>query len=434
MNLACATVGVPVFAGMAAFSATLCCCLPLDYVRIWLAMDAQAKIISELPRLQALRRELHSNPQLAYLETHASALICSEMDRLSIPYQSGLAETGIVAWLVPDNPRRSSLPATAFRADMDALPICESTGLPYASRNEGVMHACGHDGHTTILLGLAAVLAPLRNHLPRPIKFIFQPAEEQEAGALRMIEAGALSDQLGGVPIGRLFGFHNWPDLELGRFAIKRGAFFASADLFRLVIEGRGGHGAMPHLSRDPILTAAHIVCALQSVVSRNLDPVRPGVISVGSIHSGTAENIIPSRAVVEGTIRAMDEQSRDLLHQRIAEVASGIAAGMGVRSETTLERGYPVLVNHPECTEFLIEKGRRLLGEDRLKILLDPVLGAEDFAFYGEHVPTAYFLFGLRGTGEETRPGLHTAEYDFNDDALGHVLRFITAFALDGS
>ncbi|MDI9382830.1 MAG: amidohydrolase [Verrucomicrobiota bacterium] len=385
----------------------------------------------ELPRLRELRRDLHAHPQLAYQETYASDRICAELDRLGIPYTRGLAETGIVAWVTPGDPGSRTRPAIAFRADMDALPIHETTGVPYASCTDGVMHACGHDGHMTLLLGLAAVLAQVRDRLPQPVKLIFQPAEEQAAGAARMIEAGALSAQWGDAAIGRLIGFHNWPGLDLGRFAIKRGAFFASADLFRVVVRGRGGHGAMPHLGSDAILAAAHIICALQSIVSRNLDPVRPGVVSVGSIHAGTAENILPGEVVFEGTIRAMDEGSRALLHRRVGEVAAGVAAGLGCEAEAWVEQGYPVLTNEDGCVEFVQDSVVHAAGREHLDILTEPVLGAEDFAFYVRHVPAAYFLFGVRGTGGATSAGLHNSGYDFNDDALGRVLPVLATMAL---
>jgi amidohydrolase len=383
------------------------------------------------PELTELRHDLHAHPQLGYEETHAGDLVQRELARLGIPFKAGVAETGVVSWITPTGDAAAEREAVALRADMDALPIEEQTGLPYASQHAGRMHACGHDGHTTILLGAARALVRMRDRLPRPVKLLFQPAEETGAGAARLADAGALDESVGGLAVGRVFGLHGWPELPLGTIATKPGAFFASNDLFRITVTGRGGHAAGPHLGADPIVAAAHLVTAVQSIVSRNVPPTAPAVLTVAKLQAGTAENIIPDRTHLAGTIRAMDEDTRDLLHRRLRESAERSAAGLGCEAAVEIETAYPVTRNAPRATEEALAAARGAAGEANVRVFEHPVMAAEDFAFYGRHVPACFLLLGLRPAEREDYPGLHTSRYDFNDEAIPLGIRLMCRLAL---
>lgn len=381
--------------------------------------------------LATVRQELHAHPQLGYEETYASDLVQRELTRLGVPFKAGLAETGVVGWIVPGAGPAARRDAVALRADMDALPIHEQTELPYASRHSGKMHACGHDGHTTILLGAARALVKLRDRLPRPVKLLFQPAEEGGAGAARLVEAGALSEKIGGPRVGRVFGLHGWPELPLGTIATKPGPFFASNDLFRITVRGRGGHAAAPHLGADPVVAAANVITAIQSIVSRNVPPTSPAVITVATVRAGSAENVIPDEAHLAGTIRAMDEITRELLHRRLQETAAHTAAAMGCEVGVELETAYPVTRNDPEATEAALAAARQAVGEDHVQVFEQPVMAAEDFAFYGAEVPACFLLLGVRPPDRDDYPGLHTPTYDFNDQAVPLGVRLMCRLAM---
>ncbi len=329
-------------------------------------------ISSELPELVAFRHDLHRHPELSYQEERTSARVREELDRLGIAYRAGVAGTGIVAHL-PASPGSESgasregatgggAPGSvALRADMDALPITECTGRAYASETPGVMHACGHDGHTTILVGAARVLSRLESR-PNPVTFLFQPAEEGGAGGERMCEEGCLlGDEGGGLgaPVSRVFGLHGWPDVALGRVVTRPGPLLAATDDFVVRVRGTGGHAAYPHQTADPIVTAAQIITALQTVVSRNVSPTDPVVLTIGRIGGGTANNIIPSVVEFIGTIRTVNPATRRFAKERFYALVEGGARAMGCRAEIEWEDGYPVTMNDPGLTEAFFALAR---------------------------------------------------------------------------
>ncbi|MEX1090636.1 MAG: amidohydrolase [Phycisphaeraceae bacterium] len=396
--------------------------------------DLQSLIEPELPALVAIRHDLHAHPQLAFKETYASGVVQRELRAMGIPLVPQVAGTGVVGWIVPEDEAAARQPAVALRADMDALPITEETGLPYASCGEdyrGRMHACGHDGHTTILLGAARVLNKLRSRLPRPVKLIFQPAEEVGGGAQRMIEAGVLDERLGGCAVGRIFGLHGWPGLPLGTIATRPGPMMASTDLFHIKVQGKGGHAAMPHLVRDPILAAAQIITALQSIVSREIPPSVPAVVSVAKFHAGSTENVIPDTAEFAGTIRALDDDTRQLLNRRVGEVAKAVGQAMRCAVTMELTEGYPPTHNDANLAAAVLTTGRQVLGDAAAQTLDRPLTVAEDFAYYGQSVPACFFFLGLRPPDQAAYPALHTPGFDFNDDAIPIAIRMMCALAL---
>jgi amidohydrolase len=281
------------------------------------------------------------------------------------------------------------------------------------------MHACGHDGHTTILLGAARVLSKLRGELSRPVKLLFQPAEEMECGAERMLEAGALDERTGGIRSEMVFGLHGWPSLPLGAIGFREGPMMASMHRFRLVVSGKGGHASAPQDAQDSVLAAAQIIVASQSIVSRNLSPLESAVLTIASIHAGEADNVIPSSAVLAGTIRALDDGVASRVHHRLAEIAELTAKAHGCSASVEIRDCCPVTMNHGQAVAFLAEKLGRAFGPGRLISLDSPVMGSEDFAFYGRRVPSCYFFLGLRPPDRPDFPRLHTAEFDFNDEAL---------------
>jgi len=384
----------------------------------------QRHIDSILPELVALRRDLHSHPELGFEETRTATRVVEvlrETGRLSI--RTGVAKTGVVAVLNGDK----SAPCLALRADMDALPIVEQTGLGYASRSPGRMHACGHDGHTTCLLGAARVLARMADELPGPVKFIFQPAEENGGGGRQMVEAGVLEDP----PVEAAIALHAWPTQPVGTIAVRSGPAMASTDTCRIRVEGRGAHGAYPHRGIDPILAASHIVVALQSIVARNVDPIDHAVVTVGSIHGGTVCNIIPTECTLEATLRAHNARTREGLRESVRRIAENTARALGATAHVEMEEGYPVTVNDPALSRWVVDVGREVLGPDRVVTDEPPSMGGEDFAYYGQKVPAVMFRLGVRPPGADSYPGLHNPMFDFNDDALAVGVRMFCELAV---
>jgi amidohydrolase len=363
-----------------------------------------ALVTPHLERLVAIRRDLHAHPELGY-EEHRTAELVEETLRELGYAPSRPIETGVIA----DTGEGEAL---ALRADLDALPLTELTGVEHASTHEGRMHACGHDGHATILLGTAMALATARGRLTGNVRLLFQPAEEGGAGAAKMIEAGVLEG------VSRVFGLHNWPKLALDRIAVKPGALMAAASAFHVTIRGKGGHGSQPWNALDPVLPACHFVTQLQGLVARETDHATPAVVSACSIHGGTAINIIPDEVEVSGTVRTFDDAQSARIGEAIARVADAAAAAGGCVARTEYRTYYPVTVNHADEAELVREVGAELFGEEAVTEEGLPMAGAEDFSFYLQQRPGAYFLLGGGVVGAENPP-CHSARYDFNDDLI---------------
>lgn len=362
---------------------------------------------------------MHRHPELGYQEKRTSGVIRTELTRLNIAHKADLAGgTGVVGFLPATESEGMGKKAVALRADIDALPILEQTGLAYASCTPGLMHACGHDGHTTILLGAARVLQTMRR--PRPVILMFQPAEEGGGGADRLCKDGALDGTLIGPPAEMAFGLHGWPDLTLGHVATRPGPLLASTDEIRVVIKGVQSHGAYPHYSRDTIVAAAHCIVALQSVVSRNISPLDACVVTIGKIEAGTATNIIPQQASFIGTIRALSEPVRATARARVREIVENTARALGCVAEVEINPGYPVTFNDPALTERFFKLAKGALGEQRAGLVPNPTMGGEDFSYYAQRVPAVFFCLGLKPEDRESYPTLHQPDFDFNDDALG--------------
>ncbi len=363
-----------------------------------------------LPRLKRWREEFHRDPELANEERRTRDRLVRSLGELGIPATTYPDFTGVLGVIGRD--RRG--PVVAVRADMEALPVTEATGLPFTSTRRGRMHACGHDVHMTCLLGAAALLAR-RSSLAGPVKLIFQPAEEdgERGGAAPFLERGAFDDP----PVDYVLGQHVEPGLPLGSYGWRKGPIMAAADRFRVTVLGRGGHAAYPHRGPDAILAAAEIVAGLPALVSRVRDPLDPVVVSVGSVHGGTRHNILPDEVVIEGTVRTLSPGTRDLMERAFRRRVRALAAGLGARVRIVYRRGYPVTVNSPAATEVVVSGLAEEFGERAVRELERPVLGAEDFSRYLERVPgTLLFL----GTGTAAAPAtLHSATFAPTDAAL---------------
>ena len=362
------------------------------------------------PELVANRRTIHAHPELAYEEHRTAALVADQLRSLGLEVQTGIGGTGVVGLLRGSLPGRTVL----LRADMDALPILETGERPYLSENAGVMHACGHDGHTAILLGAARLLTERRNEIEGAVKFMFQPAEEGGAGALRMIEQGLLE----GPKVDAAFALHVDPLHYAGEIGTRTGPTMAAADRFTIEVRGAGGHAARPHLAVDPVVVASQIVNALQTLVSREVDPVHPAVLTIGSFVAGTTFNVIPDTATLKGTVRAYAPEVRELLERRLGEVTAGVAAALRAEVHVDYERLYPPLVNHDSGVALVERVVTEVLGPEAL-VRRDLMMGAEDFSFLLQRVPGAMFYLGVRGRDwAEARP-IHSALFDLDERAL---------------
>lgn len=390
-------------------------------------------IAAELPDLIAIRHDLHAHPELGYKESRTSGVVQRELQSAGVLVKGGLAGgTGVLGHL----PARSGNgKAIGLRADMDALPIQEAGQAAYRSTHDGVMHACGHDGHTTILLGAARVLSKLAadrdGGLGRPVTFVFQPAEEGGAGAARMIEEGALDGSVLGPPVEQMFGLHGWPRVPLGVVGTKAGPMMAAADAFDVTIRGEGCHAAWPHVGRDPIVAAAAMIGAIQTIASRSVGPLDSVVVSVTQVHSGNTHNIIPGVAHLAGTVRTLKPETQDLAENRLGQIATAIAEAHGCTAELDYQRGYPPTVNSPEAVEIFRAVAREALGEKRVIEVPEPVMGGEDFAFYCQLIPSCFFILGLVPDGAGPVAELHQPTFDFNDDAIATGVEMFCRLAL---
>ncbi|WP_088282554.1 M20 aminoacylase family protein [Ideonella sp. A 288] len=356
-----------------------------------------------------IRRQIHSNPELAYEENATADLVAERLARWGYEVHRGLGGTGVVGTLRAGTSNRR----IGLRADMDALPILETSGKPWASKVFGKMHACGHDGHTAMLLAAARHLAATRR-FDGILHLVFQPAEEGQAGAKRMLDEGFLDL----FPCEAMFGMHNMPGRAEGKFVAVPGFAMASSDTAIIKVRGKGGHGAMPQTAIDPVVAASSIVMALQSIVSRNVPPLEVGIVTVGAFLAGEAANVIPNEAELRLTVRAFKPEVRDLLERRITEIAHAQAAVYGATAEVEYDRRYPCLYNHPAQTAFCEQVVRDWLGDDGLIDKVEPVTGSEDFAFFLEKVPGCYVFIG-NGVGEQGGCMVHNPGYDFNDRVL---------------
>jgi amidohydrolase len=353
------------------------------------------------------RRDFHAHPELRYDVHRTAGSVAEKLKSFGCDeVVPGIGRTGVVGVI---RGRMAGKKVIGLRADMDALPLEEETGLPYKSTVPGKMHACGHDGHTAMLLGAAKYLAETRNFAGTAV-VIFQPAEEGGAGALAMVKDGLITR----FGIEEVYGMHNYPGLPVGQFAIRPGPMMAAADHLQIEIEGKGGHAARPHLSIDTILVGSQMVNALQSIVARNIDPLEAAVISICMFQAGQTDNVIPQHAQLRGTARSLTPKVRELLHQRIGEVVEGTARMHGASAKITYTNGYPVVVNHDRETAFAADVAREIAGKDKVDIDVAPVMGAEDFAFMLQERPGAFIFVG---NGDSA--GLHHPAYDFNDETI---------------
>jgi hippurate hydrolase len=373
-------------------------------------LNIKPEIASFHDDLTSWRRDFHAHPELGFEEVRTSAIVAEKLRSWGIDVAAGVGRTGVVGTI---KGRGASNRAIGLRADMDALPMQEANDFAHASKHPGKMHACGHDGHTTMLLGAARYLAQTRN-FSGTVHLIFQPAEEGMGGAASMIADGLFER----FPVDAVYAVHNYPSMPIGSFGVRPGPMMASADEFAVTIKGKGGHAAMPHLAIDPLIVAAHVLVALQTLVSRATNPGEAGVLTVGMIHGGTATNVIPETVTFEGTVRALDPATRDLLEAGLTRVAMHTAEAHGATAIVNYKRDFPVLVNAAEEAAFAADTASDIFGADAVNRRVAPVMGAEDFAFMLEHRPGAYAFIG-QGNGSHSSNSVHNQHYDFNDDIL---------------
>jgi amidohydrolase len=364
------------------------------------------KYFDEMVRL---RRTIHANPELAFEEHETSKLVAETLEKYGVEVKRGVAKTGVVGAIKGKGKGK----AVALRADMDALPITEATGLPFASKNQGKMHACGHDSHTAIGLGAAMILSELKDELAGEVRFLFQPSEERNpGGAPFMIEEGALDG------VSKVFGLHVLSQADAGTVGFCPGEMMASADELYITIKGKSGHGAQPQHTIDPVVISAQVILALQTLVSRNLDPFAHGVITIGSIHGGFAPNIVPNEVKLVGTLRAMSKEWREFAHKRVHEIVNGICFSARAEADIHIDLGYPVLVNDEKETEFAERAARELFGDDRV-FRAERLMGAEDFAYYLEKVPGTFYRLGIRNEAQGITADIHNDHFTIDETAM---------------
>ena len=361
------------------------------------------------PEVIALRRALHACPEPGFQERETATLIRRQLKAWDVPHRA-VCGTGTVATIRGARPG----PTVLLRADIDALPVTEEQAVPWASKRPGFMHACGHDGHAAMALGAARVLAGRREALAGTVKLMFQPAEEGPGGALPMIEAGLLEQPA----VEAAFAIHLWNDLPVGSVGVRTGPTFASNDEFRLRVIGRGGHGAAPHQTVDPVLAAAQVVVACQSIVSRRVDPTRTAVVTFGQVHGGTRHNVIPDAVDLNGTVRAMEPAVRKLLHRELERVARDVARAMGARIELEWVPGYPPTINDPAMSDLVRRAAVRVVGKRRV-VEQDATMGSEDMSFVLERVPGCYLMLGSRNEKTGKVHPHHSPRFDFDEAAL---------------
>lgn len=399
--------------------------------------DLGQRIARELDELTRIRRDIHAHPEIRFEEHRTSQLVQDEMARLGIAFVAGLGGetpgqgTGVLAHLPATVDRPG--PCVGLRADMDALPIAERTGKAWASTVPGTMHACGHDGHTTILLGAARVLAATE-HRPNPVTFVFQPAEEGGAGGELMCRDACLTGGPNGdlgPGIARMYGLHGWPGLPFGVIGTRPGPLLAATDELHVTIRGHQAHAAYPHLGADPIVAGAHIVAAAQTLASRTVSPLDSIVVTFGTFHAGTATNVIPETAVLTGTLRTLRAETRALAKARLTELVTSTARALGCEGVLEIEEGYPVTLNDPAETDRVLATAREADFARGAVVVPEPTMGGEDFAFYANRVPSCFYLLGLRPEDADQMPQLHQPEFDFPDGAIAAGVEMMCRLAL---
>jgi amidohydrolase len=381
---------------------------------VFMSLLEKIKSLSEAysQEVIGLRRHLHANPELSYEEYNTAKFVAQTLRSFGLEPVEGMATTGVVVDIKGKNPGKKIL---ALRADMDALPITEANDVPYKSKNMGVMHACGHDVHTSSLLGTAKILHEVRDTFEGTVRCIFQPGEEKNpGGASLMIRDGALKNPAPSAILGQ----HVFPLLPAGKIGVREGMYMASSDEIYLKVIGKGGHGAAPDLAVDPVVIASHIIIALQQIISRNASPRQPTVLTFGKITGGTAVNVIPDEVIIDGTFRAMNETWRVEGLKKIQKMAESIAEGMGGKCEVTISIGYPYLENNPELTRSIKKAAQEYVGVENV-VDIDITLGSEDFAFYSHVVPASFYRLGTRNDAKGITSYVHTPTFNIDEDAL---------------
>jgi hippurate hydrolase len=371
-------------------------------------MNITPEVAAIVPEMKEWRHHIHAHPETAFEEAATAAFVAQRLEGFGLEVHRGLARTGVVGVL--RHGRGDG--AIGLRADLDALHIRERSGVPYASRNEGRMHACGHDGHTSMLLGAAQALAR-RKKIDGTVYFIFQPAEENEGGGRVMVEEGLFER----FPMRAVYGMHNWPRVPAGSFAMRAGPLMGAYDIFEIVATGKGAHAAMAYAGKDPMLFAAHCISALQTIVARNLHPQDAGVVTVTQVHGGDTWNVIPQEVVLRGTVRSFRRDVQDLIEQRMRGIVEGVAATFDMTATLRYERRYPATVNSERETRHAVAAATAVVGAANVDTNPTPEMGSEDFAFMLQAKPGCYVWLGA-GRGADT-PNIHSPQYDFNDDVL---------------
>jgi amidohydrolase len=373
-------------------------------------IQARAKEIHQ--DVIAMRRHLHEHPELSYQEYETAAFVAAELRKIGLEPTEGIAGTGVSALIKGNNPDFKTI---ALRADMDALPITELNDVPYKSKNEGIMHACGHDVHTSSLLGCARILQEFKEEWNGTVKLIFQPGEEKNpGGASMMIKEGILKNP----SPGQIYGQHVMPLIPVGKIGFRPGMYMASADEIYLTVRGKGGHGALPELTVDPVVISAHLIVALQQIISRNANPKVPSVLTFGKVEARGATNIIPDKVELAGTFRAMDEEWRTKAHMLITRMATGLAESMGGSCDVNIDKGYPYLKNDPELTQRTREAAAEYVGIENI-VELPLWMGAEDFSYYSQEIPACFYRLGTGNEAKGITSYVHTPTFDVDESAL---------------
>ncbi|RTZ44752.1 amidohydrolase [Candidimonas sp. SYP-B2681] len=380
-------------------------------------MKLAESIVGWKSEITAIRRDIHAHPELAYEEVRTADIVARLLESWGIPTHRGMGVTGVVGTI---HGKTQNGRALGLRADMDALPMQELNAFEHASKHPGKMHACGHDGHTAMLLAAARYLAEHRD-FDGTVYVIFQPAEEGFSGAKAMIDDGLFTT----FPMQAIFGMHNWPGMDFGTFGVTTGPVMASSNTFEIRLEGKGAHGAMPHLGTDPVMAAVQLAQSFQTIISRDRDPQDPAVLSVTQIHTGSADNVIPNDAILRGTVRTFTDKNLDLIENRMAEITEHTSRALNCTSEFTFHRKYPPTVNHAREAELCARVLTQIVGAEKVDQSVPPSMGAEDFAFMLKEVPGCYVWIG-NGQGDHRTAGhglgpctLHNGNYDFNDDLI---------------